>query len=130
MKKSRLMVVFGSLLLFATAMFHSTGIRDVSRAVADTDWPQWLSQGYKAVWLSMSAHWVILGVLAVTLTWRSAAVGRLALGFCISLLAVDIGLMLTFVGPFLGELMLAAVILAYGIAMVGLRSESQQQNAS
>ncbi|MFQ5524916.1 MAG: hypothetical protein ACE5GX_01515 [Thermoanaerobaculia bacterium] len=114
------LVWVGSIVLAATAALHGSGYRDVTAAVAESNIEGMFSGAIGGLWLYASVHWLFIAVLAVVAVEIAAPATPWILGLAAAVLAVDIVVLLVYVGPFFGEAMLGSAFLAYvgGAALV------------
>jgi hypothetical protein len=111
MRLARWLVVAGSLILAATALFHATGYRDVTGAIQASGAPPFLVSAVKALWLMFSVHLLVLSLVFL-------AASRIPGGRRVVLLAAmiplaDTALLLRFAGVFVGTISLALATMLF-----------------
>jgi hypothetical protein len=102
---ARIATWLGSALLAATAAFHASGLPDIRTAAAAARYEGMLGMAIEPLWLFPSLHWAVLALIALALPGgRSASLALLLIGL---LLVADAALLFFYLGPFVGEAMLA-----------------------
>jgi hypothetical protein len=105
----------GSLMLFATAAFHATGLTRIKTAAAAPGLDPLLSSVLTPLWLFPTIHWAFIAAIAVI----ASVIGSRAILLAGSLIiAADAIMLFAYLGPFLGEAMLAAAAICFFIAAV------------
>jgi len=105
-KTARWLVIVGCLLSFGTAMLHGAGFRAVSAEIAGTNARPVLVAAYKVLWLAFSVEFIVLSAIAAAALGSSRAKQLILL--CSLIPIFNAGLMLFFLGPFLGVYCVAA----------------------
>ena len=77
----------------------------------------------KGVCLFPSYHWLFVCCVALAAVYLGPRTSRVLLGLSFTVLAADVVLLLVFVGPFIGELLLAASALLYAVAAIATRRD-------
>ncbi len=118
MKRSQISVLFGSVVLAATSAFHATGYAIVVRDTSAEGVSEFLQSAAKGLWLYASLHWLFIAVVAVVAAWLPSRLSRIVLALSSAVVAADAVLLLVFVGPFVGELLLAVAAVAHIVGAV------------
>lgn len=108
MKNARLVTAIGSVVLFASAIFHGTGYIPLAHRIQAAAIPSPLDGILKASWLTFSVQFLALAVIAFLA--RKMERGGWIVLLCAAFLAVDAIILLCFLGPFVGVYLLAVVI--------------------
>jgi len=66
MRIARSLVALGNLILFATALLHGSGYATLSGKMENSNVAPFLVSAFKAVWLMISAHLIVLSAVLVT----------------------------------------------------------------
>lgn len=111
MKTTFWLTLLGSLLLIATAIFHSTGYVPLLRRIEAGAIRPPLDGVLKSLWLTFSVQLLALAVIAFLARGMDRG-GRIVL-LCAASTGVTALLLLRFLGPFLGVYLLAAVALLF-----------------
>lgn len=111
MKTARWLTLLGSLLLIASAIFHSTGYAPLLRRIEAGVIRSPLDGVLKALWLTFSVQLFALAVIALLV--RGVGRGGLVVLLCAASTGVTALLLLRFLGPFLGFYLLAVVTLLF-----------------
>ncbi len=111
MKTARWLTLLGSLLLIASAIFHSTGYAPLLRRIEASVIRPPLNGVLKALWLTFSVQLFALAVIALLVRGMGRG-GRIVL-LCAASTGVTALLLLRFLGPFLGFYLLAVVTLLF-----------------
>jgi len=111
MKAALWSTLLGSLLLIASAIFHSTGYVPLLRRIEAGAIRSPLDGVLKALWLTFSVQLLALAVIAFLARGRGRG-GRIVL-LCAASTGVTALLLLRFLGPFLGVYLLAGVTLLF-----------------
>jgi hypothetical protein len=109
-KTGRWLVVLGCVLSFGTAILHSVGYRSVSAAISVTNSPPVLVAAFKCLWMVFSVQFIVLSAVGVAAMGSSR--GKQLVLLCSLVPIFDAGLMLYFIGPFLGAYCVIAVAVA------------------
>ncbi|HEV1995205.1 MAG TPA: hypothetical protein VGR03_12825 [Candidatus Acidoferrum sp.] len=116
---ARGLVVIGSLSLFAPAALRDfTGYPMLSRALGTVNPRPFLEGSSRAFWHLLSWHWVVIGVLALVVSYGGTKLRKFAVLLCGLLAFMDaIGTIIA-VGLFLGNELLILAALAFLAAAV------------
>jgi hypothetical protein len=106
MNLGRGLVVLGSGILLLLAARHALDYETDSGAIAKSNLPSNLAEGFRGLYLAFSAQLVILSVLFVLLAWKPGAKLLLLLASMIPL--TEFLVIAPFMGWFLGTQLLAA----------------------
>jgi hypothetical protein len=102
--------------LAGLALLHATGSGEafgiVDRAAVPGPW----SGGFKALWLMYAAQLGVVAAYVLVAAARPRLAGESALWLCAVVAAADAVLLLRFVGPLPGTLLVAAASLLIGLA--------------
>jgi hypothetical protein len=114
MKAARLVALLGSVATFLTGCLHSFGFADILARVQRESLAAETSAILKTCWLTFSVELIVLGILAFFA--RSMQRGGVIVFLCGLAVAACGGLMLYFLGPFIGVYMMSvdAVLLLFG----------------
>ena len=111
MRAGRWLVVLGSLTLFCAALLHGSGYASVTHALEKSSASPLFVSSFKALWLMVSFHFVILS-LAFVVGSRMAR-GRQLVLLCALIPAADTLLLFRFIGVFVGTILLAIATLLF-----------------
>ncbi|MGB7284520.1 MAG: hypothetical protein WBE13_19805 [Candidatus Acidiferrum sp.] len=111
MKSGRLLTWTGSVILFLTGIGHSIGIRNLDKMIVGSGMKAPLDVMLKACWLGFGAEMLALAVIAVVASGLKES-GRIVL-LCAATMVLNAGLLLHFMGPFIGVYASAFVALLY-----------------
>jgi len=117
-KAARWLVIVGCILSFGTAMLHGAGFRAVSGEIAGSNARPVLVAAYRVLWLAFSVQFIVLSAIAVAALGSSRAKQLVLL--CSLIPLFNAGLMLVYLGPFLGVYCVAATavfLLAGGLLL-------------
>lgn len=114
----------GAALLAVTALFHASGYPQLpapSPAVAP---PNLFTASLRPLWLFASLHWLLTAAVCVLAIGAHPRVARAILLVCAATVMANAVLLYAFIGPFIGEAILAvaAVLIgagAYRLPMTG-----------
>lgn len=109
----RLLVWTGSAVLLVTAIFHGSGYGSIIEAAQTPEIDPLIASVLRPLWLFPSLHWVMLAALAILAVAHPSRLSRYVLLVCALVVGFDAGLLLVFLGPFVGEAMLAAAALLF-----------------
>ncbi|MBY0306341.1 MAG: hypothetical protein K2W86_14470 [Sphingomonas sp.] len=109
-------VWIGAVLLTITALFHFTGYFEIPAARSDAGLPSFFDASLRPLWLFASLHWLLTAATCVLVTKAEPAIARSIQLSCAAVVILDAVLLDWFIGPFIGEALLAAVAL---LMMVG-----------
>ena len=118
MRFARSLVALGSLILFATALLHGSGYATLSGKMENSNAAPFLVSAFKAVWLMISAHLIVLSAVLVTASHTPIGKPVVLLGALIP--ALDTMLLLHFLGAFIGVYSLAVATLCLLVGGFGL----------
>jgi hypothetical protein len=107
MKNACWFTAFGSVVLFASALFHGSGYIPLARRIQAATIPAPLDGILKASWLTFSVQFLALAVIAFLA--RKMARGGWIVLLCALFTAIDAIILLYFLGPFVGVYLLTAV---------------------
>lgn len=116
--RTRGIVWTGSLILVVTGLFHGSGFGEVSQLVAQSDLEGTLAKAVPGLWLFASYHWIFIAVAATIATAFPSRLARLVLAASALVILADALVLLIFVGPFVGEALLAAAGVAFVLGAV------------
>ena len=111
MKIARWLIAAGSTVLFLTALLHGSAYGQVSRAVEKSGMGPFLTGGFKALWLILSIHLMVLSAVFIVASWTSK--GRRLVLLCTLIPALDTVVLFHFVGVFIGPIALAVATLLF-----------------
>jgi len=127
-KLAKITGVIGSILLLATAGFHSTALNQASEAANAENAHALVAMTFEGIWLMPSITWIIVALLSVWLVFRrspKSAQTTIVLSLIPLAHAVVI---LIYTGPFIGAYMLIAsssfILLGSILALKTLDSHS------
>ena len=106
------------MILFATALLHGSGFTSVSSEIATSNAPRVLVAAFRALWLSFSAHLIVLSAIVVVASRMPN--GKIVILQVMVISVIDTGILLHFVGPFIGVYALASAtvcLLAGGLLL-------------
>jgi len=106
-KAARWLVITGCVLSFGTGLLHEAGYRTVSAEMGRSNAPALLVAAFKCVWQAFTVQFVVMSAIAAVAI--GSARGKHVVLLCAVMALFDAGLMLYFVGPFLGLYCVAAV---------------------
>ena len=107
------LVVVGNVALFVLGYGHTKGgLPVVSKTVSDAKASPFFAAGLKTLWVLMSWHWVVFGVIALTAAFGKRAPHRVALFLCGLAILVDAAATVARVGWFIGNELLAVAAVA------------------
>ncbi|MBX9732116.1 MAG: hypothetical protein K2X59_12370 [Sphingomonas sp.] len=104
------------MLLTITALFHFTGYFEIPAARPDAGPPSFFDASLRPLWLFASLHWLLTAAICVLVTKAEPRIARSILLSCAVIVILDAVLLYLFIGPFIGEAILAAVAL---LMMIG-----------
>jgi hypothetical protein len=110
------------MIVMATALFHTSGYPEVTRAIDRAELPQFLASGFKGLWLMFSVNLLLLAGFALFQAIRLTPASRLVLLLCGTVLMANTFLLFVYAGAFVGAFMLAAgsgAVLLGGASMQG-----------
>jgi len=119
-KLARWLVIVGCVLSFGTALLHGYGYKSVSSVISATNTPQILVAAFKCIWMVFSIQFIVLSAIAAVAMGSSR--GKQLVLLCSLIPILDAGLMLYYIGPFIGAYCVIAVavfMLAGGILLPG-----------
>lgn len=125
MKAARGLIVAGSVILFLTALLHGSGYKQLSAMIAGSNAAPLVVSAFKALWLSFSAHFIVLGLLFVAASRIPGGKRIVLIGVLIP--AFDVVLFWHFMGlVFIGTIAvaLAGVLLLAGGLMLSSSSQA------
>lgn len=109
-------VWIGAALLTVTALFHFTGYFQIPAPRAGAGSPSFFDASLRPLWLFASLHWFLTAAVCVLVIRAEPRIARLILLSCAAIVIADAILLYRFIGPFIGEAILAAAAL---LLMVG-----------
>lgn len=109
-------VWIGAVLLTITALFHFTGYFQIPTHRTDGGALSFLDASLRPLWLFASLHWLLTAAICVLVTKAEPRVARPILLACAAIVIADAVLLYLFIGPFIGEVILAAAAV---LLMVG-----------
>jgi hypothetical protein len=111
MKSGRWLTWTGSVILFLTGIGHSAGISNVEKMIMASGMKAPLDAVLKACWLAFGGEMVALAVIAVVASGLKE--GRGIVFLCAATMVLNVGLLLYFMGPFIGVYASAVVALLF-----------------
>ena len=111
MKIARGLIAAGSVVLFLTALLHGSAYGQVSRVLEKSGMGPFLTGGFKALWLILSIHLVLLSAVFMVASWTPK--GRRLVLLCTLIPALDTVVLYHFVGVFIGAIALAVATLLF-----------------
>jgi hypothetical protein len=111
MKTGRWLTGIGSVILFLTGIGHGTRIVQLQKMIVDSGMKAPLDAILKGCWLVFSGEMVALAMIAMVAS-AMAGGGRFVL-ICAATMIFNAGLLLYFVGPFIGVYVSAVVALFF-----------------
>lgn len=121
---ARIIIWLGAAILAVTAAFHFTGFASVKAAAAALESETLAAKALAPLWLFPTAHWFFIAVMAFAASFSSSKFARGFLGAAAVIIALDAGLLYYYLGPFIGEAMLAAAALCFALGAVFRRGGS------
>ena len=106
----------GSALLTITALFHLAGYVEIPARAPGSGSPSFFDAALRPLWLFASLHWLLTAVICVLVVKTEPRIARTVLLCCAAIVIADAVLLYRFIGPFIGEAILAAAAL---LVMVG-----------
>ena len=108
-KAARVLVAFGSVVLFAGAALHSMlAYPMVSAALAASNLSHSLQSAMRAVFLLVAWDWIVIAMIVLFAGFTETMLRRIVILFCGVALLVQTGIMLRFLGWFTGSEMIVA----------------------
>jgi hypothetical protein len=108
-KAARVLVAFGSVVLFAGAALHSIlAYPIVSAALAASNLSHSLQSALRAVFLLVACDWIAIAIIVLIAGFTETMLRRIVILFCGAALLVQTGIMLRFLGWFTGSEMIVA----------------------
>ncbi len=130
-RAARILVVLGSIVLFASAALHSlAAYPNVSSALGGSNLSAPLQAALRAVFLLVGWDWIVIAVVALLAAFTEAKWRKMLVLFCALALLVETGLTLAFIGVFLGnELIGSAALLILSGALLFENGDSGRTGA-
>jgi hypothetical protein len=123
---SRILLAISAMVLAFGAWIHTSAFGRVSAAVAKSDLPAFLGNGFKTLWLQDSALQIVLAIVFWTLAIRPFATSKPIVLLIALIPAITTALIYYFIGNFVGgHVFLAAAISAI---LGGLLIPGREQN--
>ena len=113
-----LIVWIGVILLAATAAFHFTGFTTATEAAVKFENETRLAAALPPLWLFPTAHWSFIAIIIAIASFSNSPFTRFLFIASAVIVALDASLLFIYVGPFIGEAMLAGSALMFGIAAI------------
>ena len=113
MKTARLIILIGGIIQILTACLHGSGYLFLGKRIAAEHIGAETAAILKTCWLAFSVELIALAIVAIMA--RSMERGASIVLFCAFAVAVNGGLMLAFLGPFIGFWMVAVDTLLLGL---------------
>jgi hypothetical protein len=104
-------VWIGAALLTITALFHFTGYFQIPDTSPSAGSARFFDAALRPLWLFASLHWLLTAAVCVLVVKAEPRVARSILVGCAAIVLLDALLLYLFIGPFIGEAMLAAAAL-------------------
>lgn len=98
----------GAALLAITALFHFTGYFQIPLPRTGAGTPSFFDAALRPLWLFASLHWLLTAAVCVLVIKAESRIARPILLGCAAIVIVDAVLLYRFIGPFIGEIILAA----------------------
>ena len=118
---SRILAWTGAVILAATAAFHFTGYESAAAAsIALKDETQ-LAAALPPLWLFPTMHWGALSLIAIAASFSTSGLARFLLIAMALLIGADAAMLFHFIGPFIGEAMLAGSAILFAAAALFMR---------
>lgn len=112
MKKRHAYAVWiGVALLTITALFHFTGYFQIPSPQTGTAALSFVEASLRPLWLFASLHWLLTAAVCALAIKADRQIGRPILLSCAGVVLVDAVLLYRFIGPFVGEAVLAIAAL-------------------
>lgn len=123
-KAARTLVAIGSIVLFGIAALHSVAayLNVGSPALTASDLSAPLQAAFRTVFLLAGWDWIVIAIVALVAAFTETKLRKALVLFCGAALVVETGLMLAFMGLFLGNEMIgsaAVLILCGGLLFEG-----------
>lgn len=117
---AQVLVVIGNIALFYLAYGHwQHGLPSVSKIVADANAPRFFAVGMKVLWVLVSWHWIVFGLMALVASFGRSAPHRAVLSLCGIAVLVDAAATFAGMGWFRGnELMFIAAIVFLAASVI------------
>ena len=115
-------VWFGSALLTFGALFHFSGVF----AIPSSDpggGMGFFETALRPLWLFASLHWLLIALICVIASRSGGPTARAILLCCAAAVLADATLLYWFIGPFIGEIILAATGIAFMIGAMKNRAD-------
>jgi len=116
-RAARILVVLGSIVLFASAAVHSlAAYPGLSSALSASNLSARLGGALRAVFLMAGWDWIVLAIVALLAAFTETKLRKTLVLFCGAAILVETLLTLAFIGVFLGNEMIgsATVLLIVG----------------
>jgi hypothetical protein len=110
-KIARGLIVAGSVVLFLTALVHGSGYPKVSLMLEMSAIKPFLIGGFKALWIMVSTHMIILGTVFIAVS--RIPNGRRIVLLCALFPALDTILLFHFIGLFIGTIFVAVATVLF-----------------
>jgi hypothetical protein len=112
-KAGRIVVAISSIVLFASAAFHSLGAYPkLASALAASNLDPPLKAALRAIFLMVGWDWIVIAIIALVAAFTETSLRKLLVLFCGVAVLVETGLTLAMIGFFIGnELIGSAAIL-------------------
>lgn len=108
-KAGRVLVAIGSMVLLASAAIHwILGYPSVSAALAASNLSATLQSAMRTVFLLVGWDWVVIAMIVLLVGFTETMLRRRIIVFCGAALLVQTGIMLHFLGWFVGSEMIVA----------------------
>lgn len=116
-KAARILVVIGSIVLFASTALHSIGAYPrLSAALTASNLPASLQGPLRAIFLLVGWDWVVLAIIALVAVFTDTKLRKMLVLICGVAVLFETALTLAFIGIFIGNEMIgsAALLLLVG----------------
>ena len=104
-------VWIGAALLTVTALFHLTGYFGIPAPNPASGLASFFEAALRPLWLLASLHWFLTAMICVLVIKAEPRIARATLLGCAAIVLADAALLYYFIGPFIGEAVLAAAAL-------------------
>lgn len=128
MKQQRSYAVWlGSALLTITALFHFMGYFEIPASQPSLAAPTFFDAAIRPLWLFASLHWLLTAAICVLVAKAEPRIARITLLSCATVVIADAILLYHFIGPFIGEAILAIAALMLMVGAFQLRTSVETE---
>ncbi len=120
-------VWLGSALLTITALFHFMGYFEIPVSQPSSVPPTFFDAAIRPLWLFASLHWLLTAAICVLVAKAEPRIARMILLGCAAVVIADAVLLYRFIGPFIGEAILASAALLLIVGAFRLRTSVETE---